>query len=111
MLLTILLIAAAVGVLLATGHPPAEMASLCGIVFAYSWVYPRLDRWIELRTGRTSMNPTELYTAVELVVMMLISIPPLFFFPGVYYLVTFFTLLGLTVGSAVAQAYLGKIAT
>ena len=111
MLLTILLIAAAVGVLI-TGHPPAiDVAVVCGMVLAFSWVDPRLDRWIELRTGRTSTNPTESYKAVHLVVMLLISIPPLHFFPGVYYVSTFFMFLGLTVSRAVAQAYLGKTAT
>lgn len=57
------------------------------------------------------MNPTETYKAVQLMVMLLIAVPPLYLFPGVFYVTTFSMLLGLTVGRAVAQAYLGKIAT
>lgn len=107
----ILLIMFAVGMLVA-GISTIEVVAACRLLLAFYWVHPRLDRWVELRTGRTSMNPSERYKAVSFGVMMLIVLPPIYFLPGRHWLAsTFIFVLGMVVSGVVAHAYLGKRAT
>ena len=111
MLLTILLIMFAIG-MLAQGVSAIEVAVACGLLLASAWGRPRLERWVEIRTGRTSMTPTGTYNAVELGVMMLIIAMPPFFLPGAHSLVLlFFFVLAICVGGPIAQAYFGKRTT
>ncbi len=107
----ILLIAFAV-VMLAQGASAIEVAAACGLVLVFIWVNPRLDRWVELRTGRTSMNPSDRYQAVNFGVMMLIILPPIYFLPGLHWLAyPFIFVIGMVVSDVVAHAYLGNRAT
>ena len=111
MLFAILLIMFAIG-MLAQGASAIEVAAACGLILVFIWVNPRLDRWVELRTGRTSMTPSDRYQAVNFVVMMLIVLPPIYFLPGLPWLAfSFIFVIGMVVSDVVAHAYFGNRAT
>ena len=111
MLLTILLIMFAVGMLV-QGASAVEVATACGLMLALAWGRPRLERWVELCTGRTSMTPSEPYRGASLIVGILIALPPIYFLPGAHWLViSSFTLLAMCVSGPIAQACFGKRAT
>ena len=111
MFLFIILIAFAV-VMLAMGLSAFEVAIACGMILAFTYLLPSVERWVELRTGHTTAAPSETYKAVSLLVALLIGTPPIFLLPGAHVLVIVaFWMLGMLIGGLVAQAYFGKHTT
>ena len=104
-----IIVIAFVVVMAVMGASPLELAIACGMTAAWVRVLAWSEVWVQRRTGRTSLEPTDSYKGASFLVAMLIGLPPIFLLPHPHYLaLVAFQMVGMLIGGICAQSIFGK---
>lgn len=86
-----------------------EVAIALGMTVAYMLILTWSGQFVELRTGRTNLNPTESFKNVGFLIAMLIGLPPIFLFPHLHYLaILAIQILGMVISGICSQLFFGR---
>jgi hypothetical protein len=88
------------------GASSLEVVIALGMTVAYMRLLTWSEQFVESRTGRTNLNPTESFKNFGFLIAMLIGLPPIFLFPHFHYLaILAIQILGTLISGICSQLY------